>query len=144
MIIDSTTIGMESARTFRSDSREARFTCITDSAGIMPDFTGMVLQKGGRAEWNAGGRTGTAGLNGPDAAGQTGSMQAPSPPGTVDEPRSASEMLRDIFDTMQVKNTPQMRRLMEENTRKADASYSSAGTVQMLWARIAASAVVFR
>ena len=115
MIIDSTTIGMESARTFKSDSREARFTCITDSAGIMPDFTGMVLQKGGRAEWNAGGRTGTAGLNGPDAAGQTGSMQAPSPPGTVDEPRSASEMLRDIFDTMQVKNTPQMRRLMEEN-----------------------------
>ncbi|MBR5967323.1 MAG: hypothetical protein IK001_01880, partial [Lachnospiraceae bacterium] len=33
----------------------------------------------------------------------------------AERPRSASEMLRDLYDSLQVKNTPQMRKLMEEN-----------------------------
>ena len=97
MIIDSTTIGMESARTFRSDSREARFTCITDSAGMTPDFTGMVQRTDGTER------------------SEDMRIRDPERTAAAEEPRSASEMLRDIFDTMQVKNTPQMRRLMEEN-----------------------------
>ena len=33
----------------------------------------------------------------------------------AERPRSASEMLQDIYDSLQVRNTPQMRKLMEEN-----------------------------
>ena len=98
LIIDSTTIGMESARTYQSGSREARFTCITDSAGEMQGFTEMVLGKD------------TAGSNGAAENFVLEGLEA-----EAERPRSASEMLRDIYDSLQVKNTPQMRRLMEEN-----------------------------
>ena len=98
MIIDSTTIGMESARTYKSGSREARFTCITDSAGEMQDFTEMVLGKE------------TAGA---DSAAEEVVREGLKE--EADRPRSASEMLRDLYDSLQVKNTPQMRKLMEEN-----------------------------
>ncbi len=97
MIIDSTTIGMESARTYQSGSREARFTCITDGAGEMQGFTEMVLGKD------------MAGANAAEAYVQEGLKEE------AERPRSASEMLREIYDSLQVKNTPQMRKLMEEN-----------------------------
>ena len=80
---------MESARTFRSESREARFACITDSAGKVQSFAEKVNEQ--------------TYISGELEKEQESKAQDPK------------KVLHELYEKLQVKNTPQMRKLMEEN-----------------------------
>ena len=107
LIIDSTTIGMESARTYKSMSREATFSCIAAGPLMPGNFREMIAEdKSGRTEDKA----------------QVNEAADPE-----------QENLQDIFERLKSKETQRAGQLVEQNMLNRIRQQTLQYLLRLIW-----------